>query len=443
MSRHLNVDTPRQFVDWFRNSAPYINAFRGRTFVVVFGGEVLEDGQFPTMAHDLALLNSLGIRLVLVHGARPQIEQRLQARGAKIQYVNGIRVTDETALTCVKEAAGAVRVELEALLSMGLANTPMAGARIRTASGNCVTARPIGVREGIDYRFTGEVRRVDVRAIEQQLSDGAIVLLSPIGYSPTGEVFNIGAQEVASAAAIALGADKLIALVEGPGLRDGHRRLMREMTLAEAERLAGGKRRFTPKLADALSHAIRVCGHGVRRAHIIDRGIDGALLRELFTLDGIGTMITTDLYEGIRPATIEDVGGILQLIEPLEKDGVLVRRSRELLEMEIDRFTLIERDGMIIGCVAVYGFSREAVGELACLAVHPHYQRSGYGNSLLYSAELKARQLGLKRLFVLTTRAIHWFQERGFGKTEIENLPLGRQKLYNYKRGSKVLWKAL
>ncbi len=439
----MNEKDNPHFVEWFRAAAPYIHAFRGQTFVLVFGGELIAEQRFVTLAHDIALLNSLGIRLVLVHGSRPQIEQCLRGRGGENQYLHGLRITDAEALACVKEAAGTVSVEIAALLSMGLANTPMAGARIRVSSGNFVTARPLGVLDGVDYRHTGAVRRIDADGIRHLLDNGAIVSLSPIGFSPTGEVFNLSAQEVAAAVAAALGARKYLCLVEAGGVTDADGRLVRELTLAEAEsRLA---RQPSPEstLTEALRHAIDACRGGVRRAHILDSRRDGALLLELFTRDGIGTMVTTDLYQDTRGATIDDVGGILTLIEPLEADGTLVRRSREHLEIGIGQYTVVERDGAIIACAALHPFPGERVGELACLAVHPDYRHGGYGEALLKRVEVEAGRLGIKRLFVLTTHAAHWFQERGFVEAGIADLPVKRQQLYNYQRNSKVFIKTL
>lgn len=432
-----------KFVESFRNSAPYINAFRGKTFVVCFDGEAVADERFPNLIHDVALLNSLGIRLVLVHGARPQIEQRLRERNAEIRYVNKLRVTDATALACVKEAVGSVKIEIEALMSMGVANSPMAGARIRVASGNFVAAQPLGIRDGVDYDHTGEVRRIDVEAIRRHLGDGSIVLLSPLGYSPTGETFNLALMDVATSAAMALKADKLIYLVEAHGLRDRRKRALRELTMTEAERLLAGKAQIADDDVALLKSAVRVCQNGTSRVHVIDRRVDGALLLELFTRDGIGTLINADLFEGMRAATIEDVGGIIELIAPMEEQGILVRRSRELLETEIERFAVVERDGMIIGCAALYPYPEEKVAELACLAIHPAYRDKGRGDALLEFVTRQAKKLGVKRLFVLTTQTTHWFQERGFVRAEITALPVKKQALYNYQRRSAVYVKTL
>lgn len=432
-----------EFVHWFRSAAPYINAFRGKTFVIAFGGEVVSEGQFVGLAHDINLLSSLGVRLVLVHGARPQVEAQMQERGAEMRYVQGVRVTDEPALASVKEAVGIVRVEIEALLSLGLANTPMAGSDIRVAAGNFVTAKPIGVLDGVDLQHTGEVRRIHAEAIQKRLEDGEIVLLSPIGYSPTGEIFNLTLEDVALHTAAALSADKLVFLMNADGVANAKGKLVSILTVAEAQTLSDRKRKNPDDLAYYLPAAVQACKLGVKRAHLISRHRDGALLAELFTRDGVGTLITPTPLEHIRPATIDDVGGILALIEPLEREGILVRRSRELLEMEVDRFLVLESDGMIMGCVALYPFPEEKAAEMACLAVQPEFRRRGFGDRLLEAAQTLARKKRMKELFVLTTRAEHWFEERGFVETKPEALPRRKQVLYNYQRRSKVLRKII
>jgi len=437
------VKDTKNFVHWFRSAAPYIHGFRGKTFVIGFGGELVADGEFVQLAHDVNLLNSLGVRLVLVHGVRPQVEARLNENGTALHYVNGLRVTDDAALACVKEAAGTVRVEIEALLSLGLANTPMAGAAIRVASGNFVTAQPLGVRDGIDLLHTGEVRKIDAEAIRRRLDQNDIVLLSPIGYSPTGEVFNLTLEDVATQAAIALGADKLIFLMDTEGVPDKGRAIHNALTVNEARLVLEKSRKLPEDVAYYLPCAIAACSRGAKRAHLISRHRDGALLSELFTREGVGTLVTPAPLEALRPATIDDVGGILRLIEPLERDGILVRRSRELLEMEVERFLVLESDGVIAGCVALYPFPEEQAAELACLAVAQDYRGRGFGERLLAEAEKKGRKAGFKRLFVLTTRTEHWFEERGFVDSGPDHLPKSKQALYNYKRKSKVLEKSL
>lgn len=430
------------FVRWFHQVAPYVHAFRGRTFVVAFGGEMFaERARFASFVHDVNLLAALGIRLALVHGARPQIEAELKAKGVRSRYAQGLRITDEAALTAVKHAAGVLRVEIEALLSQGLPNSPMAGARIRVASGNFITARPIGVRKGVDFQFTGAVRKVDAAGIVRELDAGEVVLVPHVGYSPTGEVFNVAWEDVAESVAVALKADKLIMYVDRlPADRKGE--VLAELTAPEAQALArkGG---LSPQSARAIEHAVRAVGAGVGRAHLVTRRAPGSLLLELFTHTGVGTMITADTLEKLRAARIDDVRGILALIEPLEADGSLVKRSRELLEAEIGNFLVVEHDGAIVGCAGLYPFPAEKSAEFACLAVAEGYRDDGYGERLLQACEERARKLRLRKLFALTTHAAHWFLEQGFRAADVAALPARRQALYNWRRGSKVFLKRL
>ncbi|OQW93624.1 MAG: amino-acid N-acetyltransferase [Beggiatoa sp. IS2] len=431
----------QQFVNWFRSASPYIHAHRGRTFVIYFEGEVVQSSGFAYLSQDIALLNSLGIRLVLIYGIRPQIEKNLQIRGLEIRYVNGLRITDAATLNCVKSACGEVYIDIESHLSRGLANIPTPDVCIHTACGNFITAKPVGVREGIDYCYTGEVRRVDVAAITRRLNEGCIVLIPPVGYSPTGEIFNLFAEDVAAEVAIALKAAKWICLTETDGMMDHQGQLIRQLTLLEAQRLL--LQQDDVNNQRQLANAIRACQQGVQRVHLVTRQIEGSLLLELFSRDGIGTLISTDPFENLRRAVISDVRGLLELIEPLEEAGVLVRRSREKLEMEIDHFVVQERDGMMIACAALYPFFQENMAELACLAVRPAYQKQHRGDILLAFLEREARQQGIHRIFVLTTRTAHWFQERGFIPADLAALPSARQTFYNYQRRSKVFVKAI
>jgi amino-acid N-acetyltransferase len=430
------------FVRWLRQVAPYVHAFRGRTFVVAFGGELFtERTRFLTFVHDLNLLAALGIRLVLVHGARPQIEAELKSRGVRSRYAQGLRVTDEAALMAVKQAAGVLRIEIEAVLSQGLPGSPMAGAHIRVNSGNFITARPIGVRKGVDFQFTGAVRKVDAFAIRGALDAGEVVLVAHVGYSPTGEVFNLAWEDVAENVAIALRADKLIMFTDRLPV-DRREQVISELTAQEAEGLVK-KGVLTAQTTRAVEHAVRALGNGVGRAHILSRRVPGSLLLELFTAAGVGTMLTADTLEQLRPARIEDVGGMLSLIEPLEAEGTLVKRSRELLESEIGNFFVIEHDGVIRGCAALYPFPDDKSAEFACLAVAPEYRDAGYGERLLLACQERARALKLRRVFALTTHAAHWFVEQGFRAADVTALPSRRQALYNWKRGSKVFLKRI
>ncbi len=380
--------------------------------------------------------------MILVHGSRPQIEAQLKRRKVRPRYAKGLRITDSVALDCVKEAVGLLRVEIDALLSLGLPNSPMAGAAINSVSGNFITAQPMGVHDGIDFQYTGSVREVDAQAISGCLDAGNIAIVSPVGYSPTGEVFNLAMEDVAVAAATALRADKLVFFSDAP-VQNPKEELLPELTAQEAAELLARANRLTTHTRLYLAHAVEAVRAGVQRAHVISRKLAGALLIELFTHEGSGTMITADKLVKLRPAVIDDAGGILKLIEPLEEDGTLVRRGRELLEREIARFAVIEHDGVIVGCAALYPFLSARAGELACLAVRPEHRDEGYGERLLRHVEVRARAQRMKKLFVLTTRAAHWFIERGFAETTVAVLPREKKELYNYQRRSKILMKKL
>jgi amino-acid N-acetyltransferase len=432
---------PNAFVNWFRSSSPYIHAHRNKTFVVCFGGEAVLAADFEHHVHDFALLNSLGIRLVLVHGIRPQIDQRLKNAALAPRFHQHLRITDDQALQCVKEAAGLVRVEIEALLSLGLANSPMAGAKIKVASGNFVTAKPLGVIDGVDYCHTGEVRRVDSLAIHQQLDHDNVVLISPIGYSPSGEVFNLSAEQVATAVAIALKAEKLVFLTEQDCYNPDTDRQIQQMTATEVDSFLQMHPQLPETVSQPLKAAIHACHSGIARVHLINRVQNGALLLELFSRDGIGTLISSVPFEDLRPAVLNDIGGILELIKPLEQQGILAKRSREKIEMEIGDYLVIERDGLIIGCIALHGHPHRQAGVLACLAVHPDYRRSARASRLLDYACYKAKQLNLNKLFVLSTQTAHWFIERGFLSSDINSLPEPLKALYNPQRNSKILCK--
>ncbi|MDD4915243.1 MAG: amino-acid N-acetyltransferase [Methylococcales bacterium] len=431
------------FVNWFRDSSPYIHAHRNRTFVIFFSGQAVADPDFDELIHDFALLRSLGVRLVLVHGIRRQVDACLQQQGDTPKFHHHLRITDAAALQSVKQSAGLVRVEIEALLSMGVSGSPMAGAKIRVASGNFVTARPLGVLEGIDYCYTGVVRRIDSQAIHQQLDLNNVVLISPLGYSPSGEIFNLSAEEVATEVAIALQAEKLILLIEQGCVSPVDQSLLQQLTTDQAEALLRQRPGLPDGMARSLRAAMQSCRQGVERAHLVNRHVDGALLLELFTRDGIGTLISKTDFETTRSANLEDIGGIMELIKPLEQQGILIRRSREKLEMEIGDYIVIERDGMILACTALHIMADGGSAEIACLAVHPEYQNSERGNSLLAYLTEKARKQGVKRLYVRTTQTQHWFVERGFVACELDDLPAAMKNAYNRQRNSRLLVKSI
>ncbi|WP_198158397.1 amino-acid N-acetyltransferase [Enterovibrio coralii] len=433
-------------VKGFRQSAPYVNAHHNKTIVIMLGGEAIADSNFGNIVNDIALLNSLGLRLVVVYGARPQISQNLEKHGLETPYHKGIRVTDASALEVVKQAAGQLQLDITARLSMSLNNTPMAGAQINVVSGNFVIAQPLGVDEGIDYCHSGRIRRIDIDGIHRQLDQQAIVLLGPVASSVTGECFNLTSEEVATQLAIKLNADKLIGFCSLQGVIGPKGNVMSELFPHQAEDIltqrenAGDTNSGTVRF---LRGAVAACRSGVPRSHLLSYKVDGSLIQELFSVEGIGTQIVTESAERVRKATIDDIGGILELIRPLEEQGILVRRSREQLEQEIPRFTVIDRDDRIIGCAALYPYHESQSGEMACVAVHPDYRDSERGTRLLQYIQQQALQEGLKNIFVLTTRSIHWFREHGFIEADISALPDAKQELYNLQRRSKVLTLAL
>lgn len=436
----VTTDT-HNYVKWFRHSSPYINAHRGKTFVLMLPGAAMEHANFPNIIHDITLLNSLGVRLVLVQGARPQIDARLADAGVESVLHEGTRITDQATLRYVAQAVGETRLQVEAMLSTGLPNSPMHGAHIRVVGGNFVMAKPWGVVDGVDLQHTGKVRRVDTRALALALDSNAIVLMTPMGFSPTGEIFNLSFADVATHVAIALKADKLIAFTSEDGFTDSSGELKRQLSLHEcAQELA--KLRADNDRSQSLQACYDACQEGVTRAQMVSYIKDGALLQELFTRDGSGTMVYRDSYESVRQANIDDVGGIIELIRPMEEKGILVRRSRELLETEIGRFTVLEKDGTIIACAALYPYS-DSMAELACVATHQEYQRGGRAATVLQAIEERARAQGFQKLFVLTTQTSHWFQEHGFVPGDLTGLPKERQSLYNFQRNSKIFFKPL
>ncbi|EFB7208241.1 amino-acid N-acetyltransferase [Escherichia coli] len=431
-----------ELVEGFRHSVPYINTHRGKTFVIMLGGEAIEHENFSSIVNDIGLLHSLGIRLVVVYGARPQIDANLAAHHHEPLYHKNIRVTDAKTLELVKQAAGTLQLDITARLSMSLNNTPLQGAHINVVSGNFIIAQPLGVDDGVDYCHSGRIRRIDEDAIHRQLDSGAIVLMGPVAVSVTGESFNLTSEEIATQLAIKLKAEKMIGFCSSQGVTNDDGDIVSELFPNEAQARVEAQEEkgdYNSGTVRFLRGAVKACRSGVSRCHLISYQEDGALLQELFSRDGIGTQIVMESAEQIRRATINDIGGILELIRPLEQQGILVRRSREQLEMEIDKFTIIQRDNTTIACAALYPFPEEKIGEMACVAVHPDYRSSSRGEVLLERIAAQAKQSGLSKLFVLTTRSIHWFQERGFTPVDIDLLPESKKQLYNYQRKSKVL----
>ncbi len=445
----MNLVFPHTFVPWFRSVAPHIHAYRGKTFVIGIAGELVAAGKLNAFVQDLAILHAVGIKLVLVHGFRPQVDEQLKAKGHPARFSHGRRITDAVALDCAQEAAGQLRFQIEAAFSQGLPNTPMANATVRVVSGNFLTARPVGVVDGVDFMNSGLVRRVDSGTIRHAIDIGALVLLSPFGFSPTGEAFNLAMEDVATQTAIKLGADKLLFMTEVSGIRenptDPDSAIDTELALADARRMVASLPNPTVPTDTAfyLQHCVAACEGGVERSHILPFSVDGSILMEVFTHDGIGTMVVDEKLESLREATSDDVSGVIQLIEPFERDGTLVRRERTEIERDIANYTVIEHDGVIFGCAALYPYPEARTGEMAALTVSPDVQSQGDGERILKRIEQRARALDLDSIFVLTTRTMHWFIKRGFEATDPDWLPEARKRKYNWDRRSQVLVKKL
>ena len=384
-------DEHMQWVSWLRSAAPYVHLHHGRTFVISFAGEVVADRTLLNhLVMDVSLIASMGVRVVLVHGSRPQIETLMELRKLQGRFHKGVRITGPQELECVKEACGETRFDIEAAFSQGLPNTPMQHSRVKVVSGNFVTARPMGVIDGVDYLHTGLVRKVDAESIRDLLSRGNIVLVSPTGFSPTGEAFNLTTEDVATAIAVAIHADKLILSVGVEGVRVKGE-LQQDLTAQRAQSLVDNKEVDDEDIFN-LGFALRALKGGVDRAHIIPYALDGGILTELFTHDGVGTMVSTENMESLREATIDDVGALVKLLEPFEAEGILVKRPREKIEREISHFTVLEHDGILYGSAALYPYPEAGIGEMAAVAVHPDYQGAGDGDRLLRRIEQRARR---------------------------------------------------
>ncbi len=417
-------------IDFFREAAPYIHLHRGKTFVIAFEGEVIESAEFSQLIHDIAILSALGARVVLVHGARSQVDKHLASLNHDIQVVDDLRVTDDVTLQVAKETIGALRVEIENQLTHALSTPPVINESLGVLSGNFITAQPMGVHNGTDYQHTGTVRKINAKLIKQLIDAGSIVLLSSLGFSPSGEAFNLRYEDVASATAKELKADKLIFIHNDDATPTS------DIELRELDDFIVSH----PSQTRLLNHIKIALQNGVQRVHLLSTQTADALFLELYTRDGIGTMFNASLYEETRQAKVADVSGIIDLIAPLEDKGVLIKRSREQLELEINQFSVIERDGKIIGCAALYPVDAD-IGELACLAIHPEYTGGGRGDNLLKQISKVAKEKQLNQLLVLTTQSVDWFKERGFALGDVSQLPEKKKTLYNFQRNSKILIK--
>lgn len=430
-------NVPDSFINWFRFSAPYIRKHRDATFVIALPGEAVAHPNFINLVHDLAMLQSLGARLIIVQGARQQINQSLAKAGIDQSIEAGVRVSSAEAMPHIIAAANTVRTELESAMSAGLVDSPMYQLNLKTLSGNFLSAKPLGIRKGIDYLYTGLIRQVDASAIGAALDTGAAVICNTLGYSATGETFNLSLSECTLEIAKRIKADKIIGFVSNtklqPMLDDTVVRPKRahEFGAAISDDEAG--------LIDALADGV---DQGIDRAHIVSFEDNGALLKELFTHDGSGLLISKQDLALVRNAESSDVAAILELTQPLHETGALVQRTRNLLEEQIQSFAILDIDGTAAGCAALQSLD-EYSAEIACVAVHPEFQGRGYADRMLGYLEERATQMQYQQIFVLSTQATHWFLEHGYIETTLEDLPASKRELYNTERKPKVLLKAL
>lgn len=427
----------QDFLAFFRQAAPYIHGHRGKTFVIHFEAD-FDNPQLIAMLHDCALLHSLGIRLILVPAIRQQIERNLAALGMQSQFCDNRRITEKAFMPAILNAAGSLQLAIEAALSMGAVNSPMQDAAIKISSGNYLAAKPLGILNGVDFGMTGAIRKIHTDTINAHLSTQGIVLMTSIGFSNTGECYNLNSDEIAAATAAAIKADKLIYLSA---------EVENYLNAQYPHQLSPAAARHSDYpdawLCQRLNFAAAACEQGIRRVHLIDQDREGALLQELFTRDGKGIMVTADHYDELRQANPDDINHIIALIRPLEEQGILVPRSRETLENDIQHFYVLMRDNSIIACAALYPYAAEKTAELACLAVAPEYRQHRRADYLLSELEKRGRELGLNSLFLLTTQTGQWFEERGFSAINISDLPQKKQDHYNRARNSRPYRKTL
>lgn len=424
-------------IDWFRDAAPYINAHRGKTVVIALPSASIADPSIERFIHDVALLHFLGIKIILVHGSRHQIDAEMLKNNIESKFQHHIRVTSNENLELVTKAIMLNTSHLTALFSTGLPNTSMSGARITVSTGNYINAMPVGVLDGVDMQHTGKVRDIQCDAIQQLLDQQHLIILPNLGFSKTGEIFNLSMTEVATQIAIKMQADKLIFIHQSETFNS-----ISNFSSSSDVRSWITQENLEYEDSDLLNHSARAIDHKVNRVHIINQSIDGGLLLELFTREGSGLLISNEEHKDLRQATIDDIGGISELIQPLIEAGQLVSRTNEQLEIEIPHFYVIEVEGLIAACVALFDMQNDSA-ELACLAVHENYQNHGFASRLLQLCEQKAKKLSCDKLFSLSTQAEHWFLSKGFLNAAVNDLPGDKQAKIDQKRHSKILIKSI
>ena len=417
-----------------RGILQYVPRFRDRIFVIAIDGEIIESENFSNLLLDLAVLRSLNIRVVLVHGARHQIERRAQVEGITLSNADGSGITDAATLRVGLDAATRLTHELlEGLTSVDL----------RAAYANAIMAYPLGIIGGVDQQHTGKVERVDTETLQYLLEKGVVPVLPPLGFDGDGRTYRVNSDGIAVEVALALKAAKILFLCE-TGVLEDEGQLVRQLSIAEAEESLKKRRGAMPRnLALKLEWAARACREGIPRVHLLDGHQNEALLTEVFSSEGIGTMIYSNDYQQIRKAQKKDVRRIISLIRQSVQNEELVRRTRSDIVNQLDDYWVLEVDRNIVGCIALHPYPKEDMGELACLYVNRASEHSGYGRRLMAFVENLAREKGLGNLFALSTQAFVYLQQKGgFREATPEILPPTRREKYDESgRHSRVLIK--
>ena len=419
-----------------RGILQYIPRFREKTFVLSLDGAIVTDENFANILLDVAVLRSLNIRVALVHGASAQIRTLAEQQKVKASDLDGTGVTDSETLKLALTAANRLT---HAMLEGLSAND------LRAACTNAIVAHPMGILHGVDHQFTGRVERVDVELLQTLLNQGVIPVVPPLGFDGDGKTYRVNSDGVALEVARALGAIKLIYITTQDGLsRQGQ--IIRQLLVADLDAiLANHKEEILPELLSKAVHASAACHAGVQRVHIINGRVDEGLLAEVFSNEGIGTLIYANEYQQVRRALKKDIRAIQMLTKKSVESEELVKRTRASIEKNIGDFYIFEIDKNPVACVALHVYPEHNKGELACLYVNPSHENQGIGRKLIQFAESKAREMGLNELLALSTQAFTYFQSKGgFAEGTPDELPPGRREKYEQSgRKSKVLVKKL
>lgn len=419
-----------------RGILQYVPRFRDKTFVIAVDGEIVASENLGNILTDIAVLRSLNIRIVLVHGARTQIERLAGERGVALSNSDGTGITDDATLRVAIEASTKATHDL----MQGLTTVDL-----RAAFANAIIAHPAGILGGVDQLNTGRVERVDARSLQLLLGEGIVPVVPPLGFDGEGKTFRVNSDAVAVEVAEALGAMKIIFLTSREGVRLGGD-LLRQISISEAEDILKKRRSaLDPVVVSKLDYAARACRAGVPRVHILDGNRNEAVLEEVFSHDGIGTMVHSNEYQQIRRIWKKDVRAVMALIRQSVHQDELIRRTRAEILARIEDYWALEIDRALVGCVALHADAENKIGEVACLYVHKSHAGQGYGRKLVAFVEGLARDKGLERVYALSTQAFAFFQQKaGFVEVGPEVLPPGRREKYAAsQRHSKVLLKEI